>query len=425
MNAFDPERATRQAWDRVSAVAATEQAAVVNSPPGAGKSTLTREVGRRILPKIGQVPIVVQTNNQADDMTAGFLSELDIGIGSDLRIGRLHGDDYRPPSGLTSDPRVVSSDDIRRLSDCDFVVAPAAKWAYVRDLSWPFGIIDEAYQMRSDALIPVGAMMERLLLVGDPGQLAPFTKADARHLRGLRVSPLHTAAVTILTTHPNAPQIALPVSWRLQARAVDILAPAFYEHTFVSGVADGTRRLEIPIGAVNTAAQAAIRAAADTGWAFCELPDLMMPNVDPGAVALLTDIISELLRNNIIVHDEHGDRPLRPQSIAVGVTYRDQRDHVRVAVDDACQAVGLPPSAVVVDTANRLQGREFDVVIAWHPLSGRRDATTFHLDARPTVRPAQQTPTCMHRGLARWSSHATTRPSRDRPYLARRADTRC
>jgi hypothetical protein len=34
-----------------------------------------------------------------------------------------------------------------------------------------------------------------------------------------------------------------------------------------------------------------------------------------------------------------------------------------------------------VDTANRLQGREFDVMIVLHPLSGRRDATAFHLEA--------------------------------------------
>ncbi|GGO01438.1 hypothetical protein [Nocardia rhizosphaerihabitans] len=36
---------------------------------------------------------------------------------------------------------------------------------------------------------------------------------------------------------------------------------------------------------------------------------------------------------------------------------------------------------MAVDTANRLQGREFEIVIVIHPLSGRRDATAFHLEA--------------------------------------------
>jgi hypothetical protein len=43
----------------------------------------------------------------------------------------------------------------------------------------------------------------------------------------------------------------------------------------------------------------------------------------------------------------------------------------------------LAPEAagVTVDTANRLQGREYDLTIVLHPLSGRRDATAFHLES--------------------------------------------
>ena len=43
----------------------------------------------------------------------------------------------------------------------------------------------------------------------------------------------------------------------------------------------------------------------------------------------------------------------------------------------------LPASAagVTVDTANRLQGREYDVTVVLHPLSGRRDASAFHLES--------------------------------------------
>ncbi|MEY9861000.1 hypothetical protein ABH935_006638 [Catenulispora sp. GAS73] len=36
---------------------------------------------------------------------------------------------------------------------------------------------------------------------------------------------------------------------------------------------------------------------------------------------------------------------------------------------------------IVVDNANRLQGRNFEITVVWHPLSGRRDATEFHLKA--------------------------------------------
>ena len=49
VNAFDAAQATREVWDRIWEVASTERVVVVNSPPGAGKSTLTREMARRAL----------------------------------------------------------------------------------------------------------------------------------------------------------------------------------------------------------------------------------------------------------------------------------------------------------------------------------------------------------------------------------------
>jgi hypothetical protein len=36
---------------------------------------------------------------------------------------------------------------------------------------------------------------------------------------------------------------------------------------------------------------------------------------------------------------------------------------------------------VVVNTANKLQGLEFDFVVCWHPLAGLPEADTFHLEA--------------------------------------------
>ncbi|MFE7835071.1 hypothetical protein ACFU53_03045 [Streptomyces sp. NPDC057474] len=33
-----------------------------------------------------------------------------------------------------------------------------------------------------------------------------------------------------------------------------------------------------------------------------------------------------------------------------------------------------------MDTANRLQGHEFDITLVWHPLSGRQVASAFHLE---------------------------------------------
>ncbi|MET4670360.1 superfamily I DNA and/or RNA helicase [Streptomyces sp. PvR018] len=59
-------------------------------------------------------------------------------------------------------------------------------------------------------------------------------------------------------------------------------------------------------------------------------------------------------------------------------SHRDQADLVRAALARTGNPVAR---GVAVDTANRLQGRESEVVIVVHPLSGSRDATAFHLEA--------------------------------------------
>ncbi|MBU3871601.1 helicase, partial [Streptomyces sp. 4503] len=87
-------------------------------------------------------------------------------------------------------------------------------------------------------------------------------------------------------------------------------------------------------------------------------------------------VVRRLLDRGAVAVSERSDEPLpvAADRIAVGTAHRDQAAAVRSAL------TGLGVSGVTVDTANRLQGREFEVTVVLHPLSGRPDATAFHLE---------------------------------------------
>jgi len=361
--------ATERVWDLVADD--VERAVVVDSPPGAGKSTLVREIARRLARAGQQVPIVVQTNDQGDDLAAALARTL---AGTGLTVGRLLGADR----AAASTPDLLASARLDDLRGCSVIVATAAKWAhaqaYVKE-PWPIGIVDEAYQMSSAALVRVGGMVDRLLLVGDPGQLAPFTVADERVVRRVATWPLDTAAGTVLRNHPGTPVVPLPVSWRLPPSAAPVVAEAFYTRPFEAGVDAGVRRLTFGASPMPDPVGRVLAVAATEGWGMLELPAAYLPASDPEAVEAIVALVRRLLAADARVDDERGSRRLQPGDVAVGVVHRDQRARLRAALD----AAGA--GGVVVDTANRLQGREFEVTIAWHPLSGRRDASAFHLEA--------------------------------------------
>lgn len=361
-----------EVWERFAA--ADDRVIGVYSPPGAGKSSLVRTVAARwATDGRPQLPIVTQTNNQADDL----VSQLS---GTTYRVGRLHASTYKPRAQQVA-AGVAFSETVAALQGCDIVVAPARKWAYSIQGAWEAAVIDEVYQMRSDDLLRVADRFGRVLAVGDPGQLSPFTIGDERLVRGRPLSPLATAADTLRLTHPSAPWRALPVSWRLPPSAATLVSDAFYIRPFQAGTAEGERQLHCPPRSIDRAANRALAEAARTGWAFVELTEAHLPRTDPEVVEVIADLVDTIIGAGVRATDEQGVTPIGPGSIAVGVAHRDQRGHVTTAIDRGLAARGLPPGSVVVDTANRLQGRQFELLIAWHPLSGRRDATAFHLEA--------------------------------------------
>jgi hypothetical protein len=400
----DAAASARAVTDAILAdLAKAERGVVVDSPPGAGKSTLVVAAAASLAERGERVMVVGQTNEQVDDLIGRMATEHGV-----LRIGRLSAQDYTPTRRVARHANVTARTAVADLIDHPLVVATAAKWATLTNSGltdsgarWTWAIIDEAYQMRSDSLLRIARLFDKALFVGDPGQLDPFSTVETERWLGLNWDPMSSAVAVLLTNNPGIPVHTLPVSWRLPATAAPVVSAAFYPFsgfTAATGPSERAMRWNThPFGM--TAFDRALQIAADTGWALYELPHRHTLRTDAEAIDACAELAARVLLRGAVAVSERpgGPHDVTADRIAIGVAHRDQAAAVKRALRARAVAypvlsgaglnntglnnTGRDVTKVVADTANRLQGREFDVMIMLHPLSGRRDATAFHLEA--------------------------------------------
>ena len=407
MSIKDAAASARAVTDAILAdLAKAERGVVVDSPPGAGKSTLVVAAAASLAERGERVMVVGQTNEQVDDLVDRMASEHGV-----LRIGRLSAQDYTPSARVARHANVTAANTVADLVSHPLVIATAAKWAMLANpgpatsadsaIHWPWAIIDEAYQMRSDSLLRIAHLFDKALFVGDPGQLDPFSAVETERWLGLNWDPMSSAVAVLLTNNPGIPVHTLPVSWRLPATAAPVVSAAFYPFsgfTAATELSDRAMRWNThPFGM--TSFDRALQTAADTGWALYELPHRHTLRTDAEAIGACAELAARVLLRGAVAFSERpphaagpGSHEVTADRIAIGVAHRDQAAAVKRALRERALAypvlggtgfsnTGRDVTKVVADTANRLQGREFDVMIMLHPLSGRRDATAFHLEA--------------------------------------------
>jgi hypothetical protein len=244
-------------------------------------------------------------------------------------------------------------------------------------------IIDESFQANSGSYFALASIAPRHLCVGDGGQIQPFTTVEAgRQWRGLSEDPLQTAIAVIHANHPDSPRHRFPITRRLDARGA-ALAKHFYpvDHEFGPAVADGVRSMKLraarSLDVRDQALDEALDRAAISGWAYLEMPAMQTLIADPDTAELIVDLVRRLKSRNCTLACERESKgaDLRAERIAVAVSHNDQKAMIRLMLNRA----GLQD--VVVNTANKLQGLEFDVVVCWHPLAGLPEADEFHVEA--------------------------------------------
>jgi hypothetical protein len=274
-------------------------------------------------------------------------------------------------------------------------------------------LVDEAFQASSVSYYCVGDLAPRHLLMGDSGQLAPFSNApESDRWRGLGEDPLLTAIEVLRLNHPATKVHQLPVTRRLEPRAVEVVKSFYPDHTFEAAVLPGVRQLRFGSAAsarTYRVEDAILDMAAKSGWTHHELPGEAVISSDPETIECIVRLLKRLFARDPIVQCKKNLKPraLRHEDVAVAVSHNEQKRLLRVALD----ACGM--SGVHLNTANKLQGLTFEFVVAWHPLAGMLDVDDFHLDpGRLCVMNASSSGMRGHRSCGR-SGARERNPARD------------
>lgn len=358
-----------------------EAAVVAAAPAGAGKSHFVVDTIGMLRSKGHRVAVVAPTNEQVHSLVER-VTELHPG----LPVAFVHAKDRDLPAMIAARPGVTqpSARDARDRRE-PLVAATVDKLAdaHLREGLGGFDVlvIDEAYQADAARYYTAAAVASTHLLVGDSGQLDPFsTLDDPTFWRGGNEDPLQTAVGVLLRNHPATVMHKLPITRRLDPRAVPVARSFYPGHHFDAAVVAGARELRVgrpgPGSRAFAGVDKALDEAAASGWAHVTLPGAPVLTADPATAGLIVDLVTRLLARGAraMCENRTGLEALRPTDLAVGVSHNDQKDLLRALLDDA----GF--QSIVVDTANRLQGLTYEVIVAWHPLAGAAVTDAFHLD---------------------------------------------
>lgn len=194
---------------------------LVQSPPGAGKSTLiTRVIAYLLHHSDLNVHIVTPTNNAALELAGKIVAVA--GHGTAIVNGR----EWELPAGVLDmkDPFYV--DDRGQIVRPDRqVMVTTVHWAKSRPPEVDLMIVDEAYQVQYGLLAEAADLSDQVLMVGDPGQIGPVVTHDVSPWRGIEDAP--AARAPEVFGRMDATVLTLPCTYRLGQETVDVIAPLY------------------------------------------------------------------------------------------------------------------------------------------------------------------------------------------------------
>lgn len=324
---------------------------IVDSPPGAGKTTLVVDIVAYLKERSDlKMIIACYTRRAAYDIAARIAAELGPDKDGNPQVA-LGIKDMEPPAGVGKGGAAAGGRNIpivRTVASCK--ISPPECDLF---------IIDEAYQVTFNDASAAGDQADQLLMVGDPGQIGPVVSADVSAFRGREIAP-HMRAPEVFATMEGAVVHALTTTYRVGQETVDAIAP-LYNFSFDSARpdrfltdADGDRVSEINSMEV------------DSPTSFDDLNLLVK-------IARYT---AGLIGVDLVEYDSEGSafrRELEPSDICVVVAHNAQASGITAILRT------LKADGITVLTADKAQGGQWHAVVALDPCVGVSTAGTHQV----------------------------------------------
>ena len=226
------------------------RAVVLSAVAGAGKSYFVSSAAGAARREGMRIAVCAPTNEQAFSLVRSIAL-----MNTDEVVTFVPASSVELPSEIAALPNVREARPAGEAVSAGLIVGTFDKLgdAFARGSLFPVDglLADESYQADSGRYFGVAGLAPAHLLVGDSGQIDPFSTVPvADDWRGLDENPLQTAVGVVQRTHPELTSIhRFPITRRLDERAV-VVARAFYspEHHFVPALLPGVRGMRLASG---------------------------------------------------------------------------------------------------------------------------------------------------------------------------------
>lgn len=319
--------------EAIAACVAANDAYLVQGPPGTGKTRVLAEVARRLIERGERVLVTGPTHRAIHQALSGVRRVLSGNIRV-VKIGfhPLHRPDYEcfddyASSGLLEncDPQVIAA-------------TPHALWSKssgLREVCFDSVLLDEASQLTP--LLAAMAMLraERWLFFGDDRQLPPVVIGDTD-------TPPRERSVFGRMKHRGFDTM-LEETWRLSPPLAEWPSATFYGNRLVC-------RHDLRLQLAPAPRLDLLRPDPAAALALCEGggPTSVRSNEE---AQLVVDLIREAVRGG-----------LEPERIAVITPFRAQAARIRQVLRISTPVPSLQ-RRIAVDTVDRLQGQERDLIL--------------------------------------------------------------